>query len=149
MEKLYIAYGSNLNLAQMASRCPSARIYSVGVLNNWKLVYRGTKTNSHATIIRKKGAKVPVLVWTITPYDERNLDRYEGFPSYYYKQNIMVDIGAGKKLAMVYIMNQWQSPGFPSDFYIDIIREGYVDNGLDMRYLDESLDFNLEECSEI
>ena len=30
MGKLYIAYGSNLNLAQMAARCPSARVYAKG-----------------------------------------------------------------------------------------------------------------------
>ena len=54
MGKLYIAYGSNLNLAQMAARCPSASIYAAGLLNNWELIYRGTQTNSHATIRRKK-----------------------------------------------------------------------------------------------
>ena len=32
MGKLYIAYGSNLNLAQMAARCPSASIYAAGLL---------------------------------------------------------------------------------------------------------------------
>ena len=55
MGKLYIAYGSNLNLAQMAARCPSASVYAKGVLNNWELVYRGRKANSHATIIKKAG----------------------------------------------------------------------------------------------
>lgn len=45
MGKLYIAYGSNLNLAQMAARCPSASIYAAGLLNNWELIYRGTQTN--------------------------------------------------------------------------------------------------------
>ena len=42
MGKLYVAYGSNLNLSQMAYRCPSARIYGAGQLNNWELVYRGS-----------------------------------------------------------------------------------------------------------
>ena len=54
MKKLYVAYGSNLNLAQMAARCPSASVYAKGVLNNWALVYRGRKANSHATIIKKQ-----------------------------------------------------------------------------------------------
>lgn len=55
MGKLYIAYGSNLNLTQMAARCPSAKVYAKGVLNNWELVYRGRKANSHATIVKKQG----------------------------------------------------------------------------------------------
>lgn len=76
MGKFYIAYGSNLNLAQMAARCPSARVYAKGVLNNWELVYRGAESNSHATIERKTGSTVPVLVWEIQPIDEYFLDIY-------------------------------------------------------------------------
>lgn len=97
MGKLYIAYGSNLNLAQMAARCPSARIYAKGILNNWELVYRGTKTNSHATIIKKSGSIVPVLVWEIYSRDEYRLDIYEGYPHYYFKKNIIVDISGTKR----------------------------------------------------
>ena len=44
MEKLYVAYGSNLNIAQMALRCPTAHIYGTGLLNNWELIYRGSMT---------------------------------------------------------------------------------------------------------
>lgn len=111
MGKLYVAYGSNLNLKQMAYRCPSASIYSTGQLTNWELLYRGSATNSHATIAKKHGSYVPVLLWNIEPEDEKRLDIYEGYPRYYYKQNVMVDIGGKKKRAMVYIMNQQRTPG--------------------------------------
>ena len=125
MEKLYIAYGSNLNLSQMAVRCPSATIYAKGILNNWELVYRGSKTNSHATIIKNQGAIVPVLVWKIQPQDEYRLDLYEGYPNYYFKKNIMVSISGKRKKAMVYIMNENQLPGRPSHQYIKTILHGY------------------------
>ncbi len=62
MGKLYVAYGSNLNLAQMAVRCPSAKIYARGILNNWELIFRGTWANSHATIKQKRGSSIPVLI---------------------------------------------------------------------------------------
>ena len=146
MNKLYIAYGSNLNLAQMAARCPSASVYAVGRLNNWQLLYRGRWAKSHATIKRKKGSSVPVLVWSIRPLDERMLDIYEGYPSYYYKENIMVDIGGKKKKAMVYIMNEAARPGIPSRSYVDTIRQGYIDNGFNMSFLEESLELNSIEC---
>lgn len=132
MGKLYIAYGSNLNLTQMAARCPSARVYSTGTLNNWELVYRGNKTNSHATIIRKQNSIIPVLVWEIQPRDEYYLDIYEGYPCYYFKKDIMVDIGGSKKKAMVYIMNPNHHPGKPSAGYVETIRQGYIDNGLNI-----------------
>ena len=47
MEKLYVAYGSNLNIAQMALRCPTAHIYGTSLLNNWELIYRGSMTGSN------------------------------------------------------------------------------------------------------
>lgn len=146
MGKLYIAYGSNLNLEQMASRCPSARIYAKGILNNWELVYRGSRTNSHATIIRKPGASIPVLVWDIQPADEYRLDIYEGYPRYYFKKNIMVTIGDAKRKAMVYIMNEKQLPGRPSAQYVKTILRGYIDNDMDIGILQRSLEMNLIEC---
>ena len=147
MGKLYIAYGSNLNLAQMSARCPSARVYAQGVLNNWELVYRGTKTNSHATIERKTGSIVPVLVWEIQSIDEYRLDIYEGYHHYYSKKNIMVDIEGRKKKAMVYIMDEQQSPGRPSISYIKTIWQGYIDNDMDINIFKKSLEINSIECA--
>lgn len=146
MGKLYVAYGSNLNLAQMAYRCPSACIYGVGRLNNWELVYRGNMVNSHATILRKQGSCVPVVLWDIEPEDERRLDIYEGYPRYYYKQNVMVEVDGCKKRAMVYIMDSKNRPGKPSATYIETIRQGYIDNNLDIRKFEESLKRNSIEC---
>ena len=147
MGKLYIAYGSNLNLAQMAARCPTAKIYAKGVLNNWELVYRGSERNSHATIERKSGSTVPVLVWEIQPTDEYRLDIYEGYPRYYFKKNIMVDIGGKKKKAMVYIMDERQLPGKPSASYVRTILQGYIDNDMDTSIFEKSLEVNSIECA--
>lgn len=147
MGKFYIAYGSNLNLAQMAARCPSARVYAKGVLNNWELVYRGAESNSHATIERKTGSTVPVLVWEIQPIDEYFLDIYEGYPHYYFKKDIMVHINGKKKKAMVYIIDKRQPPGRPSAHYIETIRQGYIDNNLDIDIFKKSLKINSIECA--
>lgn len=146
MGKLYIAYGSNLNLYQMAARCPSATIYSIGQLNNWSLLYRGREGNAHATIAHKKGSVVPVLVWSIEPSDEHRLDIYEGYPHYYFKQNVIVDIGDKKKRAMVYIMDLHQKAARPSYSYVETIRQGYLDNNLNMEYFEDSLYQNYIEC---
>lgn len=146
MGKLYIAYGSNLNLKQMALRCPTARVYSVGVLNNWELIYRGSMTGSYATIRKKKGSSVPIVVWVIQENDESNLDRYEGYPSFYFKQNVMADLPFGKKKAMVYIMGTRRMAGKPSEQYKQTIKQGYIDNGLDLDIFEESLRKNEKEC---
>lgn len=147
MGKLYVAYGSNLNLLQMAVRCPSAKVYAKGILNNWSLVYRGTERNSHATIEKKSGSTVPVLAWEIQPKDELRLDIYEGYPHYYFKKNIMVNIDGRKRKAMVYIMNERMPPGRPSDSYIETIRRGYLDNNMDISILEKSIEINFTECT--
>lgn len=40
MSKLYVAYGSNLNLKQMAYRCPTATLVGTGVIENYELQFK-------------------------------------------------------------------------------------------------------------
>ena len=40
-KKLYIAYGSNLNLKQMKYRCPTAKLVGKGVVENYELQFKG------------------------------------------------------------------------------------------------------------
>ena len=37
----YAAYGSNLNLKQMKSRCPNSKPFGKIILNDWRLVFKG------------------------------------------------------------------------------------------------------------
>lgn len=138
--KHYIAYGSNLSLEQMAVRCPDASVVGVGVLTDWKLAF-----GQHATIEPCEGAEVPVLVWSISDRDERRLDRYEGYPRYYYKDWIPVSVAGEEFTALVYIMTEEQKAGLPTDYYVDIIREGYERFGFDMDVLQNALAECLDE----
>lgn len=127
----YISYGSNMNIPQMAFRCPNTKKYGNGKLIGWKLVF-----NYHADIIytgRKKDV-VPVVVWELTDEkDMLSLDRYEGYPNYYIKKKINVIMDDGEKLkAMVYVMANERKGVFPpTASYFQCIRDGYVDNGID------------------
>lgn len=134
-KRLYVAYGSNLNLKQMARRCPIAKVYGIGKIKDYQLTFRGV-----ATIEPDKGKEVPVAVWQIQPSDEQALDRYEGYPSFYRKEDIQVQMESGECVtAMVYIMNRGQSK-FPTTGYFNTIAEGYTDCGLDSSCLKEALD---------
>ena len=64
-KQLYIAYGSNINLQQMAYRCPHSRVAGTSEIKDFELEFRGV-----ATIVPKKGASVPVLIWEL---DDRDL----------------------------------------------------------------------------
>ena len=78
--KFYIAYGSNLNIEQMAERCPTARVVGTTVLVDYQLVFRRV-----ATIVPRPGAKVPVAIWEIDEECEEALDIYEGYSRLYRK----------------------------------------------------------------
>ena len=144
--KYYVAYGSNLDMEQMARRCPDARPYASGILKGYELIYRGSLTGSYATIRKRKGKMVPVGVWCISPADERSLDRYEGYPHFYQKQTVSVALESGLDVeGMVYIMRRDAKPGRPYQGYVDTLLRGYLDFGLDESYLLESLELNRNE----
>ena len=86
-KKYYIAYGSNLSVEQMAHRCPDARIAGQAVLAGWELLFRGC-----ATIAPNPKKNTPVLVWEISERDEKNLDTYEGYPTYYRKEELNIEL---------------------------------------------------------
>lgn len=134
-KKLYIAYGSNLNLSQMASRCPTAKVLGTSTMKGWRLLFRGAHAGAVATIEPFKGGSVPVLVWEITPADEAALDRYEVWPFLYRKENVKVKLNGKSVTAMVYIMNDGRPLGQPSCYYYSTILEGYKSAGFDVDIL--------------
>ncbi len=141
--RLYIAYGSNLNLEQMALRCPTAKIVGTTVLRNWRLVFNGV-----ASIERSKDDQVPVLIWDIQPKDEAALDVYEGCPRLYRKETIRVTLKGKQVRAMVYIMNHTR-PSPPSLSYYNTILEGYLSAGFDLNILHDAVRKTKEQGGEI
>ena len=151
MQKIYyIAYGSNLNIRQMKFRCPTARIIGTSTVPDYELLFKGSKTGSYLTIEPKEGGSVPVAVWETTADDELALDRYEGYPTFYYKKEVRLPVklasGKTKKLtAFVYIMHEERSLGIPSLAYIRTCEEGYRNFGFDTKFLDAAYEISAKE----
>lgn len=130
-KRYYIAYGSNLNTAQMRVRCPRAKIVGTAVLSGWELLFKGSKSGSYLTIERCEGGSAPVVIWEVTAPDEAALDRYEGFPTFYYKRDIRIQykgIITGRRrtvTAFAYIMHEERSVGIPSLSYMRTCLDGY------------------------
>lgn len=136
-KRYYIAYGSNLNIKQMKGRCPTAQVAGVAVLRGWQLLFKGSKTGAYLTIEEAEGRQVPVAVWEVSEEDERRLDFYEGYPSFYYKKDLTVDVRNMKtglvtrRRAFAYIMHEDRPIGLPSIPYLQTCMEGYQDFCLD------------------
>ena len=152
MEKrYYIAYGSNLNVGQMRMRCPGARIIGTSVVEGYRLLFKGSRTGSYLTIEPQEGASVPVAAWAVTEEDEAALDRYEGFPSFYYKKEMELPIKGirtGKvrrRKVFVYIMHEDRPLGLPSESYMATCMEGYQRFGFDEAFLEQAYADSREE----
>lgn len=122
----YIAYGSNMSIEQMKYRCPNARLIGTGYLPKYRLEFY-----LHATVEpdprMRKG--VPVAVFEIDSADEASLDRYEGFPRYYRKENLTVNMRDGSKIeGMIYLMNVHREAP-PATRYFNGIADAYIDLG--------------------
>ena len=138
--KLYLAYGSNLNLAQMAQRCPGAKVVDSTELKNYRLLFRGAHAAAVATVEPMKGGSVPVLVWSITPADEAALDRYEGYPFLYRKETVKVRLNGKSTAVMMYIMNEKGRPlDVPGCYYYSVILDGYKDAGFNTNILKKAV----------
>lgn len=141
---LYVAYGSNMNVDQMRRRCQGARLLGRGMLAGYRLTFRGHDGNCHATIDVDAAGRVPVLLWNTTPADEKALDRYEGFPSYYRKERVLVGHNRRVLTGMAYVMNG-EEMGRPSEAYFATILQGYKDAGIDVAPLYVALDRAINE----
>lgn len=145
-KRYYIAYGSNLNIRQMRMRCPQARIVGTAEIPDHELLFKGSRTGAYLTIEPKEGSSVPVAVWETTESDEDALDRYEGFPTFYYKAEMELPIvGIRSKRVMlrkvyVYIMHEDRQPGVPSWHYVQTCLEGYRAFGFDEEVLLKAYD---------
>ena len=123
----YIAYGSNMVQEQMAYRCPDATLIGTGYIEGARLEFY-----LHATVEKtgKLRNRVPVAVWEISASDEKRLDRYEGYPSYYVKEEWPVRMDDGTVInGMIYIMKLIRHAPPPLGYYRGIA-EAYHTLGL-------------------
>jgi len=140
-KRYYIAYGSNLNVRQMKTRCPDARIIGTAEIPDYELLFKGSKTGSYLTIEPREGSSVPVAVWSVSDGDELALDHYEGFPTFYYKKEFKLPIKGIKtgkireRDVFVYIMHEDRQLGIPSSYYVRTCLEGYNAFGFDESFL--------------
>lgn len=138
--KKYVSYGSNMDLEQMEWRCPDAELVCSGTLRGYRLLFRGSKTGSYATIERCEGGEVPVLVWEISEGDEASLDRYEGYPTFYFKEDVAVETERGTVCGMAYIMDPRRKLGAPSEWYYGVLKRAYERFGFDVAILEKALE---------
>ena len=96
-------------------------------------------------------AEIEDLMDEVKLHDPRMaLDRYEGFPTFYYKEEIFLPIKgirSGKirrRRTFVYIMHEDRPFGVPSAFYMETCLRGYKNFGFDPEFLKSAYTRSLE-----
>ncbi|MSP10818.1 MAG: gamma-glutamylcyclotransferase [Pelagibacteraceae bacterium] len=130
---LYFAYGSNLNHFQMKRRCKDSIFLKKINLKDFKLTFRSK--HKVADIETKKKSIVPGALFEISKSDEKKLDIYEDCPILYKKYYFNY---YGKKV-MTYTMVKKTSFKYPTERYLNVIKRGYKDCGLDQKFLKQAL----------
>ncbi len=128
----YFAYGSNLNVAQMAARCPDAINPTPARLDHhdWLINQRGV-----ATVEPFHGSVVHGVVWQLSDRDLKVLDSAEGVPVRYRRDRLTVHTDDGSTDAWVYIDHRVE-PGPPRPGYLERIIDGALHHGLPPRWVD-------------
>ena len=130
---LYFAYGSNLNHFQMKRRCKDSVFLKKIKLSNFRLTFR-SKYRA-ADIEPKKNLTVPGALFEISKSDEKKLDVYEDYPILYKKFYFTY---YGKKVT-TYTMVKKSAFKFPTERYLNVVKRGYKDCGLDKKFLNQVL----------
>lgn len=118
-------------------RCPKAKLLGTGIINGYRLTFRGSGRGV-ANIEEKEGRRVPLVLWEITKECEKSLDIYEGYPRLYVKKDIeAVDKNGEKVEAFVYVMakEHANNPAQPTSNYLNAIWDGYIENAIDEYFL--------------
>ena len=130
---LYFAYGSNLNHFQIKRRCKDSVFLKKYELKGYRLNFR-SKYRA-ADIEKKKNSVVPGALFEISKSDEKKLDIYEDFPTLYTK----IYFKYYNKKVMTYIMVKKTEFRYPTEKYLNVIKQGYKDCNLDKSYLTKAL----------
>ena len=126
---LYFAYGSNLNHFQMKRRCKDSTFLKKMNLKNFKLTFR-SKYRA-ADIEPKKNSIVPGGLFEISKSDEKKLDMYGDFPILYKK----FYFSYYDKKIMTYTMVKKTKFMYPTERYLNVVKQGYKDCKLNFKFL--------------
>jgi gamma-glutamylcyclotransferase (GGCT)/AIG2-like uncharacterized protein YtfP len=124
---MYAAYGSNMDPAQMARRCPHSPQQGTGWLQDWRLTFGGGANlgweGALATVVEDEGHQVFVALYELSEADEAALDQWDGVTlGYYRKAKVRIAAVDGDVLAWLYVLNDYEG-GLPSARHLGILAD--------------------------
>ena len=135
---IYAAYGSNMDPAQMAERCPHSPLRGSGWLEGWRLAFGGEELGwegALATVFEESGQRVFVVLYDLSDSDEESLDQWDGVSlGFYRKAKVRVETMDGDVLAWLYVLNAYEG-GLPAARYLGIMADAAESAGAPADYV--------------
>lgn len=127
---LYAAYGSNLDPARMAERCPHSPLRGTGWLVGWRLTFGGEELGwdgAIGTVVEDRTGVPPsqvfVALYDVTAEDVADLDAWEGLDlRMYRKLRVRVATLEGDRMAWLYVLDAYEG-GLPSVEHVTMLAE--------------------------
>ena len=124
---LCFAYGSNMDVAAMAERCPRSKPLGLAKLARHRLAIM---REGWLTVTRDGRSNVHGMLWDLALADVRALDKYEGLGQGLYSKAIQPVIAAGgPKRALIYLGAN-AGPGRANADYISSVWAAATSAGL-------------------
>ncbi len=137
---LYAAYGSNLDPARMAERCPHSPLQETGWLVGWRLTFGAEDKGwdgALSTVVEDPFSQVYVAVYDVTDEDSTMLDAWEGVDiGLYRKIRVRVQTMVGEEPAWLYVLDGYEG-GLPSAIHLGILAEAADAAGAPTDYVAE------------
>jgi gamma-glutamylcyclotransferase len=136
---LYFAYGSNLLLARLRQRTPSARAIGVARLPGYELRWHkaGRDNSGKCDVIALPDCREPVqgVVDEIARREKAALDAAEDLGLGYTEKAVEVEMGDGRLIATAYLALLVDPSAVPYSWYRTLVVSGARENGLDATYV--------------
>lgn len=144
MKDLYFAYGSNMNLSQISSRCSRPVAISTACLKDHRLIFCGHSDvwdGGIETVEPAPGEDVWGVLFSLSNMNWERLDmwqdaRMDGGGLYFHIPMVVADMQGHEHYVRLYKKDVQKEPTNPSREYLDFIVQGAIENGLPDPYID-------------
>jgi gamma-glutamylcyclotransferase (GGCT)/AIG2-like uncharacterized protein YtfP len=129
-DRLYFAYGSNVDPNRFSQRCPGHREIGPAHLTHWRVAFAGRSRlwgGGVGTLRPEPKGSVPGILYRLKPVHWRTLDRIEGHPGFYKRVQITVD----SRTVWTYLLDPELPENAPTAQYLQAVVDARSARGWD------------------
>jgi hypothetical protein len=128
--------------ARLIGRCPSARVFDLGVAQHYRLEFSKVSKDgsAKATIVAAPGSRLPGVIFEIHKDEQAALDKHEGLGFGYKRgEDFLVEgvRAANTLLTTTYIATSSNTKLKPFDWYLATIIAGAIHHKIDEKHITE------------